>query len=217
MSEVMDLLKLSGICPIIADAEPGTAVPAAAALAEGGVPVVEVLMRNEKSRINIKDIASALPGIQVGAGSVLNLELAKEAYDLGAKFMVLPGFSRKVVEFCIDKNIPVLPGCVTPTEIMAALDYGIDIVKFFPVYQMGGLDTLKQLNNGPFSNVRFVVTGGLDSRNFLPLMTWKNVLAAGGDWMFQDFGALAGRNYKQITYNIRKSVNEVLDIRANIK
>ena len=217
MSEVMDLLKLSGICPIIAEAEPGTAVPAAAALAEGGVPVVEVLMRNEKSRINIKDIASELPGIQVGAGSVLNLDLAKEAYDLGAKFMVLPGFSCKVVEFCIDKNIPVLPGCVTPTEIMAALDYGIDIVKFFPVYQMGGLDTLKQLNNGPFSNVRFVVTGGLDARNFLPLMNWKNVLAAGGDWMFQDFGALAGRNYKQITYNIRKSVNEVLDIRANIK
>ena len=97
MSEVMDLLKLSGICPIIAEAEPGTAVPAAAALAEGGVPVVEVLMRNEKSRINIKDIATELPGIQVGAGSVLNLDLAKEAYDLGAKFMVLPCFSCKVV------------------------------------------------------------------------------------------------------------------------
>ena len=217
MSEVMDLLKLSGICPIIADAETDAAVPAAAALVEGGVPVVEVLMRNEKSRINIKNIATELPGVQVGAGSVLNLDLAKEAYDLGAKFMVMPGFSREVIEFCIDKHIPVLPGCVTPTEIMAALDYGINIVKFFPVYQMGGLDTLKQLNNGPFSMIQFVVTGGLDSRNFLPLMTWKNVLAAGGDWMFQDFNALAGRNYKQITYNIRKSVNDVLDIRANLK
>ena len=217
MSEVMDLLKLSGICPIIADAEVDSAVPATAALAEAGVPVVEVLMRNEKSRINIKNIVAELPGIQVGAGSVLNLDSAKEAYDLGAKFMVMPGFSSKVIEFCISKNIPVLPGCVTPTEIMAALDYGIDIVKFFPVYQMGGLDTLKQFSNGPFSNVRFVVTGGLDSRNFLPLMTWKNVLAAGGDWMFQDFHALAGRNYKQITYNMRKSVNDVLDIRADIR
>ena len=217
MSEVMDLLKLSGICPIIADAEVDAAVPAAAALVEAGVPVVEVLMRDEKSRINIKNIVAELPGIQVGAGSVLNFDLAKEAYDLGAKFMVMPGFSSKVIEFCISKNIPVLPGCVTPTEIMAALDYGIDIVKFFPVYQMGGVDTLKQFSNGPFSNVRFVVTGGLDSRNFLPLLTWKNVLAAGGDWMFQDFNALAGRNYKQITYNMRKSVNDVLDIRANIK
>ena len=193
------------------------AVPAAAALVEGGVPVVEILMRNERSRINLGSIASELPGIQVGAGSVLNLDLAKEAVDLGAKFIVMPGFQRQVVEFCVDRNIPVLPGCVTPTEIMAALDYGIDIVKFFPVYQMGGLDTIRQLNNGPFPNVRFVVTGGLDSRNFLPLMAWNNVLAAGGDWMFQDCDALAGRNYRQITRNIRKSVNEVLDIRDGIR
>ena len=124
----MDLLKLSGICPIIADAEVDSAVPAAAALAEAGVPVVEVLMRNEKSRINIKNIVAELPGIQVGAGSVLNLDSAKEAYDLGAKFMVMPGFSSKVIEFCISKNIPVLPGCVTPTEIMKALSLGLNVV-----------------------------------------------------------------------------------------
>ena len=118
---------------------------------------------------------------------------------------------------CVNRNVPVLPGCVTATEIMMALDYGIQTVKFFPVYQMGGLDTLAQLYGGPFPNVRYVVTGGLNSVNFLPLMTHKSVLAAGGDWMFADYNALNGRNYKQITCNIRKSVNEVLDIRANQK
>jgi len=214
MSEFIDLLKLTGICPIMAEVAPESAVPAAKALIEGGVPVVEVLMRNEDSLGNLKKIASEVSGIAVGAGTVRSVKQAEQVLDMGAKFIVMPGFSREVVELCLKKNVPVLPGCVTATEIMMALDYGIHVVKFFPIYQLGGVEMLAQLNGGPFPDVQFVVTGGLNSQNFLPLMKHKNVLAAGGDWMFADENALKDRNYPQIMRNIRKSVNAVLELRA---
>ena len=214
MSELMDLLKMTAICPIMADIEADSVVPAAQALVEGGLPVVEVLMRNEKSPGNLERIARELPGVFVGAGSVLNVRMAEEVIDRGAKFVVMPGFSRKVVELCQGKNIPVLPGCVTATEIMMALEYGIEVVKFYPVYQMGGVEMLMQFNNGPFGIVIFVVTGGLNSKNFLPLVAYKNTFAAGGDWMFADENALRERNFKQITRNLRKSINDVLELRA---
>lgn len=214
MSEWMDLMKLTGICPIMADIAAESVVPAAEALVEGGLPVVEVLMRNSNSPDNLERIARELPGVIVGAGSVLNVRMAEEVIDRGAKFVVMPGFGRAVVEFCQKKNIPVLPGCVTATEIMMALEYGIEVVKFFPIYQMGGAEILLQFRNGPFSNVKFVVTGGLNSKNFLPLMECPNTLAAGGDWMFADENALGKRNFKQITCNLRRSINNVQELRT---
>lgn len=214
MTDVMDLLKVTGICPIMAKVAPESAVPAAKALVEGGVPVVEVLMWNEDSEGNLERIAREVPGITVGAGTVLNAKQAERLIDLGATFIVTPGFSRGIVELCQEKKVPVLPGCVTATEIMMALEYDIHIVKFFPVYQMGGIAMLSQLNGGPFHDVRFVVTGGLNSENFLPLMRHPNTLAAGGDWMFADHNALQEKDYQQITRNIRKSVNDVLDIQT---
>jgi 2-dehydro-3-deoxyphosphogluconate aldolase/(4S)-4-hydroxy-2-oxoglutarate aldolase len=100
---------------------------------------------------------------------------------------------------------------------MMALDYGINIVKFFPVYQLGGVEILQQYNNGPFGKVEWVVTGGLGSHNFLPLLAHKNTLAAGGDWMFADNNALVEKNYAQITANTRASIQSVLDLRASLK
>ena len=214
MSKAMDLLKLTGICPIMAEMPPESAVPAAKALIDGGVPMVEVLMWNDDSMGNLAKISRELPDIEVGAGTVLSADQAERLIDLGAKFIIIPGFSRKIVELCLKKNVPVIPGCVTSTEIMMALEYGIHTVKFFPVYQMGGLDMLSQLNGGPFHDIQFVATGGLNSVNFLPLMKYKNMLAAGGDWMFADHDALKNKNYQQITYNIHKSVNDVLEVRA---
>lgn len=211
---MMNLLKLAGICPILAMAEPDAAVPAAKALVDGGLPMLEVLLKNEASVKNIENIAREVPEIFVGAGTVLTVEAARRVIDLGAKFVVLPGFSRNVVEFCLKQNVMVMPGCVTATEIMMALEYGIDVVKFFPVFQMGGTDTLAQYNGGPFPNVRFVVTGALNSSNFLPLVQYHGTLAAGGDWMFQDHDALKNRNYEQIARNMRESVCRVQDIRT---
>ena len=213
MNDMLDILNLTGICPILAVAEPDQAVPAAKALVDGGLPMLEVLMKNETSVQNMASIAREVPEIYVGAGTVLTVDQAKRVIDLGAKFVVLPGFSPKDVEYCLKQNVMVLPGCVTPTEIMMALDYGITNVKFFPVFEMGGIKTMTQLNGGPFPNVKFVVTGALDSGNFLPLVEYKNTLAAGGDWMFQDHAALKNRDYEQIARNMRESVLRVQDMR----
>ena len=211
-ANIYNLLKLTGICPILAGAESDSAVPAAQALVEGGLPVMEVLMRDENSMQNMAKIARDVPELYVGAGTVLTVETAERAIDLGAKFIVMPGFSKKVVEFCLKRGVSVLPGCVTPTEIMMAMDYGLDAVKFFPIFEMGGTKTLAQLN-GPFPNVKFVVTGSLTSENYLPLVDYPGTLAAGGDWMFQDHDALKNRDFEQIARNMRESVCQVQDMR----
>ncbi len=211
------ILKTTGICPIMVEPAVEAAVPAARALVQAGLPVCEILMRNDNSRKYLSHIAKEVPEIIVGAGSVLNVRLAEEAVDLGAQFCVLPGFSREVVEFCLKKGISVLPGCSTATELMMALDYGINIVKFYPVYQLGGVDTLAQYNNGPFGMIEWVVTGGLGSHNFLPLLRHKNTLAAGGDWMFADGNAINTKNYDLIEENTRKSIQSVLDMRNAMK
>ena len=214
MNSIMkDVLKVTGICPILAMSPVEDAADAARALVEGGLPVLEVLIRNETSWKNIESIGRDVPEIVMGAGTVLNVESAKRAVDLGAQFLVMPGFSAKVVEFALKNDVIPLPGCVTATEIMMALDYGIHDVKFFPVYQLGGVDMLSQFTNGPFPDVRYVVTGGLGSDNFLPLVEFKNTLAAGGDWMFTDHNALKERNFEQIARNMRDSILRVQDMR----
>ena len=207
------ILKTTGICPIMVEPKIEQAVPAAKALAEGGLPVCEVLMRNENSLKHLNNIAKEAPEVIVGAGSVLNVEQAKQVIDLGAKFIVMPGFSAKVVEHCLKNDISVLPGCVTATELMMALEYGINICKFYPVYEMGGTNTLAQFNNGPFGMIEWVVTGGLNGENFLPLVKYKNTLAAGGDWMFNENDALINSDYEQIAENTRKTVLDSLNIR----
>lgn len=211
--DIENLLKLTGICPILASAEPECAVPAAQALVAGGLPVMEVLMKNETSVENMARIAKQVPELYVGAGTVLNEEQARRMIDLGAKFIVLPGFDEKTVELCLKRNIMVLPGCVTPTEIMKAIRYGLTAVKFFPVFQMGGTATLAQYMGGPFPKMRYVVTGALNRDNFLPLVDFPATLAAGGDWMFQDHDALKNHDFEQIARNMRESVICVQDMR----
>ena len=208
------ILKTTGICPIMVEPKPEQAVPAAKALARGGIPVLEILMRNENSLKHLNNIVREAPEVISGAGSILNIEQAKKVIDLGAKFIVMPGFKADVVEYALKNNISVLPGCVTATEIMMALSYGINVVKFYPVYEMGGTNTLAQFNNGPFGMIEWVVTGGLDGKNFLPLIKYKNTLAAGGDWMFNEKNALINSDYEQIEENTRKTVLDSLNVRA---
>ncbi|MBR3927522.1 MAG: bifunctional 4-hydroxy-2-oxoglutarate aldolase/2-dehydro-3-deoxy-phosphogluconate aldolase [Clostridia bacterium] len=211
--EIENLLKLTGICPILASAEPDCAVDAAKALVAGGLPVMEILMKNETSVQNLANIAKEVPELYIGAGTVLSADQADKMIDLGAKFIVMPGFEEKTVELCLKRNVMVLPGCVTPTEIMKAISYGLTAVKFFPVFQMGGTATLGQYMGGPFPQMRYVVTGALNSDNFLPLVDFPATLAAGGDWMFQDHDALKNRDFEQIARNMRESVMRVQDMR----
>ncbi len=208
------ILKTTAICPIMVAPELEFAPMAAKALAEGGLPVCEVLLhRDDDSLKRISKIAKDAPEVIVGAGTVISVRDAEEALDAGAKFCVAPGFVPEVVEFCLKNNLPILPGCVTPTEISMALNYGINVLKFFPVYQMGGIETLTQYYYGPFGKAEFVVTGGLNGQNFLPLVKFDSVLAAGGDWMFAENNAVSEKNYEQIVLNTRKTIKESLDAR----
>ena len=207
-----DVLKVTGICPIIARCESDSAADAARALVAGGVPVAEVLQRFENSGSNLEKIVREVPEICAGAGTVVNVRQAEEAIDRGAQFIVMPGFGRQVVEYCLKKNVPVVPGCVTAAEITTALEYGIDIVKFYPVYQLGGLSVLDEYS-GTFPNVRYMVTGALNETNFLPLMKNRSILAAGGDWMFTQGNALVNRDFDLIARNLRASVTAVQDLR----
>lgn len=213
MKTMVDILKLTGICPILACAEPDQAAPAARALAEGGLPIIEVLQRDRNALENLRTIAEEVPEVYAGAGTVLNVRQAEEVIDAGARFVVMPGFKKEVVEVCLKHNIMVIPGCCTPTEVMMIADYDIKIAKFFPFYQMGGTAALNEIS-GPYPDMRFIVTGALHSGNFLPALKSPKALAAGGDWMFQDHDALKNRDYRQISANMRHSVLRVLDQRA---
>ena len=210
------ILKTTGICPIMVAPELGFAADAAHALAEGGLPVCEVLLhRDDDSLARIRSIAKNAPEVIVGAGSVISIRDAEEAIEAGAKFFVAPGFVPEVVEFAQKKNMPILPGCVTASDISMALNCGINILKFFPVYQMGGADTLAQYHGGPFGKVEWVVTGGLNGKNFLPFAGIDYVLASGGDWMFAEGGAVNDKNYDLIVENMRRTIKDVLDLRAS--
>lgn len=214
--EIYGVLKTTGICPIIATTEIEAGVPAAQALVNGGLPVCEILMRGENEKM-LNKIAKEVPACKVGAGSIMNLEMAKKVVDLGADFIVMPGFRKDVVDFCVKNDISVLPGCVTPTEILQAMDCGINIVKFYPVYQMGGIDTLAQYNYGPFGNIEWVCTGGLNGKNFLPLLSHKWTLACGGDWMFAENNAIVEHKYEQIEENVRRTIRDANDYRASLR
>ena len=209
------ILKTTGICPIMVAPELDFVADAAHAIAEGGLPVCEVLLHRDEDSLNrIKKIALEAPEVTVGAGSVISIKDAEEALDAGAKFFVAPGFVPEVVEFALKRDIPILPGCVTASDISMALNYGINILKFFPIYQLGGAETLAQYHGGPFGKVEWVVTGGLNGKNFLPFAEIDYVLASGGDWMFAENNAVNDKNYEQIVLNMRKTIKDVLNLRA---
>lgn len=206
------ILKTTGICPIMVAPKLDFAADAAHAIAEGGLPVCEVLLhRDEYSLKRINEIAKNASEVIVGAGSVISIKDAEEAIEAGAKFFVAPGFVPEVVEFALNKNIPILPGCVTASDISMALNYGINILKFFPIYQMGGAEILAQYHGGPFGNVEWVVTGGLNGKNFLPFSKIEYVLASGGDWMFAENNAVNDKNYDQIVENTRRTILESVE------
>ncbi len=212
--DLMELTKITGIIPILVKCDEEDLIPIADALTAAGCPSLEVLLKNEDSYKSIEIIARERPNFIVGAGSVMNVAQAERVIDLGAKFCVSPGYSQKVVDYCLAHDRYVIPGCDTPTEIMMAMDSGLDIVKFYPVFEMGGVPFMKQLNGGPFGNIKFVCTGALDETNFPEISDYKYTFACGGDWMFTQHQALVRKDYKQIEQNMRDSLHVILDQRA---
>ncbi len=207
MSEQTDLLELvekRKIVPVVKLDDAKDAIPLCGALCEGGLPVAEITFRTEAAEESIRRASNAFPDMLIGAGTIVNTEQAKRAADAGAKFLVTPGFSGKVTEFAIENNLLIFPGTCTPTEIMAALEYGLHIVKFFPAKQYGGLDTIKALS-APFPSIRFMPTGGVNAANLREFLACEKIIACGGSWMVKDAHIKEGQ-FAEITRLTQEAV-----------
>ena len=194
---VMERLANSIVVPVVVLDKVEDAVPTAKAMAAGGVDTMEITFRTACAPEAIKAVAENCPEVCVGAGTILNLEQAKLAVEMGAKFIVSPGFSEEVVSWCVENNIPVTPGCVTPTEIMAALKHGLKVIKFFPANVYGGLNAMKNLA-GPFVGVKFLPTGGVNASNIKEYIDAPFIHAVGGSWVCPKAEISAG-NWDKIT------------------
>ena len=195
--EVLKRLAASGVVPVVVLEDAANAVPTANAMVAGGIDVMEITFRTAAAADSIKAVAENCPDMLVGAGTVLNLEQCKKAVEMGAKFIVMPGFDEEVVKYCVDNDIAVTPGCVTPTEIMAAKKLGLNVVKFFPANVYGGISAMKALS-GPFVGLKFIPTGGVNADNLGEYISAPFVFAVGGSWVCNKKDIAAG-NFEKIT------------------
>jgi len=192
-----------GLIPVIAIEEAAEALPLGRTLLESGLPIAEITFRTKAAAAAIRQLAK-LSELMLGAGTVLSTDQVQEARDAGAQFMVTPGFNPKVVDYCVKNSIPIVPGVCTPTEIEAALEYGLDVLKFFPAQSMGGIKSLKAFS-GPYSKVKFIPTGGINTTNVCDYLNLPNVLACGGSWMVGK-KLISSRNYTEIARLTREAV-----------
>ncbi|NSW89066.1 MAG: bifunctional 4-hydroxy-2-oxoglutarate aldolase/2-dehydro-3-deoxy-phosphogluconate aldolase [Firmicutes bacterium] len=208
MNEVLKSIGDLGIVPVVKIDDAKDAVPLGRALLEGGLPVAEITFRTAAAEEAIKNISRELPDILVGAGTVLSVDQVKRAVDAGAKFIVSPGFNPSVVKYCVDNDIPITPGCSSPTDIEMALGFGLEVVKFFPAESLGGIDTLKAIS-APYGMMKFIPTGGINASNINQYLAFNKVLACGGSWMVKD-ELIKNGNFEEITRLTREAVNIML-------
>ena len=194
---VSERLARSAVVPVVVLDDAKDAVATAKALLAGGVDVMEITFRTAAAADSIKAVAENCPDMLVGAGTVITLEQCKKAVECGAKFIVAPGFDEEVVRWCVENGVAVTPGCVTPTEIMAAMKLGLKVVKFFPAGVYGGLSAMKALS-GPFGGIRFIPTGGVNAQNLGEFIAAPYVHAVGGSWVCPKADIAAG-NFDKIT------------------
>lgn len=172
------------VVPVVVINKIEDTIPTLQGLVDGDLPIAEITFRTSCAKEAIKLGIEKFPNMLIGAGTVINAAQCNEAIDLGCKFIVGPGFSKAVAAVCIERNIPYYPGCVTPTEMMEAIDMGFEIIKFFPASVYGGLKALKSLA-GPFPQVKFIPTGGVDASNLSEFLAWDKIHAVGGSWMMK--------------------------------
>ena len=194
---VLERLAKSIVVPVVVLEDAKDAVPTANAMLAGDIDVMEITFRTAAAADAIKAVAESCPDMLVGAGTVLSLDQCKLAVEMGAKFIVSPGFDPEVVGWCIENDIAVCPGCVTPTEITAALKMGLRVVKFFPANVYGGLNAMKNLA-APFTMMKFIPTGGVNAANIKDYVDAPFIHAVGGSWVCPK-ADIAANNWEKIT------------------
>lgn len=181
-SFLLENISKSKIIPVVKVNTEENAVKISNSLIEKKINLIEITYRTENAGNCIKKISNSFSNIVVGAGTITNIAQAKDAIKNGAKFLVMPGFDKNTVKYAIKNNIPIIPGVATPTEIMAATNMGLHILKLFPCNIVGGIDFLKSIK-GPFPKIKFIPTGGINENNFNDYLSLENVIAVGGSWV----------------------------------
>jgi 2-dehydro-3-deoxyphosphogluconate aldolase/(4S)-4-hydroxy-2-oxoglutarate aldolase len=204
MNAILERLGQIGIIPVVKIERASDAVSLGKALIAGDLPVAEITFRTAAAEDAIRCLAGELPELLVGAGTVLTVEQVKKALGAGAKFVVSPGFNPRVVEYCIERGVPVTPGISSPSEIEMALERGLEILKFFPAGASGGLEFLKAIA-APYSGVQFIPTGGVEPANLREYLSFNRVHAVGGTWIAREAAISAGR-FEEITRLAREAV-----------
>lgn len=197
------------IVPVVAINDAADTVPLCNALIAGHIPCAEITFRTTAAPEAIK-AASKVPGMLVAAGTVLSIDQAKKAVDCGASFIVSPGFSPKVVEWCQKNDVLIVPGIATPTDLQMAVDFGLTTVKFFPAENYGGLKTLKALA-APYTMMRFMPTGGISAANIRDYLGFKKIIACGGSWMVKS-DLIADKKFAEITRLAQEAVDLIKDL-----
>ena len=182
MNEILEKIKKIAIVPVVLLEDAKDARPLAEALCDGGLPCAEVTFRTEAAQEGIRVMTEDFPEMLVGAGTVLTMEQADRAITAGAKFIVSPGLNPKVVRHCLDQEMTMLPGTATPSDVERAMEFGLDVVKFFPAEAAGGLEMIKALA-APYVSMKFMPTGGINEKNLRSYLDFPKVLACGGSWM----------------------------------
>ena len=183
-AEIYNRIGKAAIIPVIKLERVEEAVPLARSLLAGGIPVAEVTFRTSAAAEGIAAIRREVPQMLMGAGTVLTTDQANAAIQAGAQFVVSPGSNGKIIDRVLAAGVAMIPGVATPSEIEAAIERGLNVLKFFPAEALGGIAMLKSLS-GPYSQIKFLPTGGISANNMKDYLHQKNVLAVGGSWMIQ--------------------------------
>lgn len=199
-----------GILPVIAINDADKAVPLAKALCRGGLPAAEITFRTACAAEAIKRIRESVPEMLVGAGTVLTEAQVDEAIDAGVEFIVTPGFNPQIVKYAISKGVEIMPGTATPGEMEQAMTLGLDVVKFFPAEQNGGIAKLKAVA-APYSKLKFIPTGGVNAKNLNDYLSFNKILACGGTWMVKQ-DLIDAENWDEITRLTQEAVNSMLGL-----
>ena len=208
MKDLAERFHEVGVVPVVVLEDAKDAVPLAQALVEGGLPCAEVTFRTAAAEESIRLMAEKFPEMLVGAGTVLTTEQVDAAVKAGAKFIVSPGFDPEIVDYCLKKEIPVLPGCISPSEVAQAVKRGLKTVKFFPAEAAGGLNMIKSMA-APYVNMKFMPTGGINAKNLTNYLDFNKIIACGGSWMVSK-DLVAAKDWAGITALTKEAVSTML-------
>ncbi|MFX1315990.1 MAG: bifunctional 4-hydroxy-2-oxoglutarate aldolase/2-dehydro-3-deoxy-phosphogluconate aldolase [Promethearchaeota archaeon] len=205
MTDIIEKLEELKLIPVATIENLDDALPLGKVLVEVGLPIVEITFRTQVAGEVINFLTKEMPKLFIGAGTVLNVEQVNRAIDGGAQFIITPGFNPRVVDYCVNQNILIIPGVNTPTMVEWALDKGLKVVKFFPANLSGGVKMLKALA-GPYPEMKFVPTGGINNDTLIEYLKLSNVIACGGSWIVNK-DLISSSNFEEIRKLTKEAVS----------